>query len=88
MTLCYLEMIPDPRDDFFKCYALGPQMRNFYRHGTIRDCTWKWADFKYCLSLKSEDMEARRELWVKRRAEWWAQRRVGASSEDVWTLRE
>jgi len=70
------------------CYALGPQLRNLYRHGTYRDCTYKWADFKYCLSLKSEEMETRRELWVKRRAEWWAKRRVGPSSEDVWNVRE
>lgn len=70
------------------CYALGPQLRNLYRHGTYRDCMWKWADFKYCLSMKSEEMEDRKELWIKRRAEYWAKRRVGGSSEDVWSVRE
>ena len=80
--------IPKRRDEFLMCYALGPQLRNLYRHGTYRDCTYKWADFKYCLSLKSEEMDTRRELWVKRRAEWWAKRRVGPSSEDVWNVRE
>ena len=78
----------DNSDEFLMCYALGPQLRNMYRHGTYRDCTWKWADFKYCLSLKAEDMEERRELWIKRRAEWWARRRFEGSSEDVWNVRE
>nr|ODN90608.1 hypothetical protein L203_01719 [Cryptococcus depauperatus CBS 7841] len=71
-------------DEFLMCYALMPQLRNFYRHGEFRDCSWKFQDFKYCMSLKSEDPEGKRELWVKRRAEWWAKRRVGASSEDIW----
>ncbi|OCF39581.1 hypothetical protein I317_06643 [Kwoniella heveanensis CBS 569] len=67
--------------------ALAPQLRSMYRHGEFRDCTWKWQDFKYCLSLKSEDEESRRQLWIKRRADWWARRRVGGSSEDVWEMR-
>ena len=68
--------------------ALGPQLRNLYRHGEKKDCTWKWNDFKYCLSLKTEDETARRDLWVKRRAEWWTKRRVGQSSEDIWDVRK
>jgi hypothetical protein len=39
------------------------------------------------MSLKGETEESRRKLWIRRRAEWWAGRRVGASSEDVWNLR-
>lgn len=39
------------------------------------------------MSLKGETEEARRRLWIRRRAEWWAGRRVGSSSEDVWNLR-
>ncbi|OCF35727.1 hypothetical protein I316_02782 [Kwoniella heveanensis BCC8398] len=74
-------------DEFLMCYALAPQLRSMYRHGEFRDCTWKWQDFKYCLSLKSEDEESRRQLWIKRRADWWARRRVGGSSEDVWEMR-
>ncbi|WVR08924.1 hypothetical protein IAU60_005983 [Kwoniella sp. DSM 27419] len=74
-------------DEFLMCYALAPQLRSMYRHGEFRDCTWKWQDFKYCLSLKSESPEERRELWIKRRADWWARRRVSGSSEDVWDIR-
>jgi len=32
--------------------------------------------------------EERREAWIRRRAEWWANRRLGGCSEDVWDLRE
>nr|XP_018259349.1 uncharacterized protein I303_08277 [Kwoniella dejecticola CBS 10117]OBR81507.1 hypothetical protein I303_08277 [Kwoniella dejecticola CBS 10117] len=67
--------------------SLAPQLRSMYRYGEFRDCTWKWEDFKYCLSLKSEEGDVRRKLWIKRRAEWWAKRRVGGSSEDVWDMR-
>ncbi|WWC72938.1 uncharacterized protein I206_106902 [Kwoniella pini CBS 10737] len=74
-------------DEFLMCYALAPQLRSMYRYGEFRDCTWKWEDFKYCLSLKSEEEETRRKLWIKRRAEWWAKRRVEGSSEDVWDMR-
>jgi len=77
-----------PSDEFLMCYALMPQLRNVYRYGELRDCTYKFDDFKYCMSLKGEDVEERRRLWVRRRAEWWAARRVGPSSEDVWEARE
>ncbi|BEI85835.1 hypothetical protein CcaverHIS002_0601220 [Cutaneotrichosporon cavernicola] len=75
-------------DQFFMCAALMPQVRAIYRFGHLKDCTPKWDDFKYCMSLKSEDEEERRQAWIKRRAEWWAHRRVGPSSEDVWEVRE
>ncbi|RXK34768.1 hypothetical protein M231_07973 [Tremella mesenterica] len=58
-----------------------------YRHGELRDCTHKLQDFKYCLSLRGETEDAKRQLWIKRRAAWWASRRLEGSSEDVWDLR-
>ncbi|ORY24209.1 hypothetical protein BCR39DRAFT_547539 [Naematelia encephala] len=75
-------------DDFMRAYALVPQLRSFYRYGRSSDSLWRWSDFKYCLSLKSETEEKRRELWIKRKAEWWAKRRVEGSSEDVWEIRQ
>ncbi|GHJ87371.1 hypothetical protein NliqN6_3773 [Naganishia liquefaciens] len=74
-------------DEFLMCYALGPQIRQVYRFGTPQPCTRRFEDFKYCMSLKGEPEDERRRLWVRRRAEWWAGRRVGASSEDVWNVR-
>ncbi|QRV94902.1 hypothetical protein RhiJN_22920 [Ceratobasidium sp. AG-Ba] len=74
-------------DEFFRCHALGPQFKSMYRHGTLAVCSPKFAEFKFCLSIKTLDPEARRAAWIRRRAEWWATRRVGRSSEDVWEMR-
>jgi hypothetical protein len=67
--------------------ALGSQFRSLYRSGTMADCGRKMDEFKFCLSLKSASPEDRRSEWIRRRAEWWARRRLGKSSEDVWEAR-
>ncbi|KDQ15202.1 hypothetical protein BOTBODRAFT_65592 [Botryobasidium botryosum FD-172 SS1] len=74
-------------DDFLICYALGPQMKSLYRHGTLGNCDSKLSEFKFCLSLKSLEPEEKRKAWLQRRAKWWASRRLGQSSEDVWEMR-
>ncbi|CAE6502813.1 unnamed protein product [Rhizoctonia solani] len=74
-------------DEFFRCHALGPQFKAVYRHGTLAFCQPKFEDFKFCLSIKTLEPEERRKAWIRRRAEWWASRRVGQSSEDVWEIR-
>ncbi|GAA5908156.1 hypothetical protein JCM5296_000520 [Sporobolomyces johnsonii] len=74
-------------DNFFLCYSLGSQAKSVYRHGVPRDCTPKFEDFKFCMSIKGLSEQKRDEVWVRRRAEWWARRREGRSSEDVWEAR-
>jgi hypothetical protein len=60
-----------------------------YRYGRLReDCSEKWAEYKFCLSLKWMGMDERRDAWIRRKAIWWAKRRLGKSSEDVWQVRE
>jgi hypothetical protein len=60
-----------------------------YRYGHFRqDCSEKWAEYKFCLSLKWMGMDERRDAWIRRKAIWWAKRRLGKSSEDVWQVRE
>lgn len=44
-------------------------------------------DFKFCMSLKSFDEDEKRNAWIRRRAEWWAHRRLDKSSEHVWDMR-
>ena len=39
------------------------------------------------MSLKGLHPEERRDAWIRRRAEWWARRRLEKSSEDVWDIR-
>jgi len=39
------------------------------------------------MSLKGVSEERKDEIWVERRSRWWAERRMGRSSEDVWEAR-
>ncbi|PCH34915.1 hypothetical protein WOLCODRAFT_106741 [Wolfiporia cocos MD-104 SS10] len=74
-------------DDFLSCNILGPQLKSLYRYGHISKCGPKLDDFKFCMSIKSLHPEEKRDAWTRRRAEWWAHRRLGKSSEDVWGIR-
>lgn len=42
---------------------------------------------KFCFSNKSMHPQDKYEAWIRRRAEWWARRRMTKSSEDVWQIR-
>ncbi|KAH0827523.1 hypothetical protein J3R83DRAFT_4236 [Lanmaoa asiatica] len=67
--------------------VVGSQVKSLYRHGRMSECRDKMEDFKFCMSLKSMEPEAKRDAWIRRRAEWWANRRLGKSSENVWSVR-
>lgn len=69
------------------CAVVGSQVKSVYRHGRMSECRDKMEDFKFCMSLKSMEPEAKRDVWIRRRAEWWANRRLGKSSESVWDVR-
>ena len=68
--------------------VVGSQVKSLYRHGRMSECHDKMEDFKFCMSLKSMEPEAKRDVWIRRRAEWWANRRLGKSSENVWDVRK
>ncbi|KIY46770.1 hypothetical protein FISHEDRAFT_46610 [Fistulina hepatica ATCC 64428] len=75
-------------DNILACHGVRGQLKSLYRYGHRPNCKDKIAEFKFCLSLKwSHEPEERREIWIRRRAEWWAHRRIGRSSEDVWDMR-
>ncbi|KAF9512179.1 hypothetical protein BS47DRAFT_1345804 [Hydnum rufescens UP504] len=74
-------------DTFLRCTVPGSQVRSLYRFGEMNQCMEKWEDVKFCLSLKQLSLDERRSAWLLRRAEWWATRRVGRSSEDIWDIR-
>ncbi|WFD29547.1 hypothetical protein MSPP1_000556 [Malassezia sp. CBS 17886] len=75
-------------DKWLSCYALGPQFQNVYRYGTVTDCAAKREDFKFCLTLRELDPDARRRAWLARKAERTAHQRQGyRSSEAVWEIR-
>ncbi|KAF8332609.1 uncharacterized protein EI90DRAFT_674281 [Cantharellus anzutake] len=74
-------------ETFTHCNMLNSQIRALYRFGEMNDCKQKWEDVKFCWTLKAQTPEERRESWIQHRAEWWASRRVGRSSEDIWEIR-
>lgn len=70
------------------CKVIRSQVKSIYRFGHRANCDRKFEEFKFCLSLKVMHPEEQRDAWIRRRAEWWAHRRLGKSSEDVWDIRE
>ncbi|CDO70243.1 hypothetical protein BN946_scf184942.g43 [Trametes cinnabarina] len=77
-------------DDFLLCNGKYPSIRlvrSLYRYGETATCKPKLEDFKFCMSVKGMHPEEKRDLWIRRRAEWWARRRMHKSSEDVWDIR-
>ncbi|CAL1707768.1 unnamed protein product [Somion occarium] len=74
-------------DTFISCNVISSQVKSLYRYGHMAECAHKAEDFKFCMSSKSLHPEERRDAWIRRRAEWWAQRRLTKSSEDIWDIR-
>ncbi|SGY62642.1 BQ5605_C007g04716 [Microbotryum silenes-dioicae] len=75
-------------DRYLSCYSINSQTRSLYRHGTVKDCSPQFKEFKFCLSLKAQTTEERDAIWVQRRSEMWARRRMEKNSEDVWEARK
>ncbi|KXN85370.1 hypothetical protein AN958_11470 [Leucoagaricus sp. SymC.cos] len=75
-------------DDYVSCAVIRSQIKSIYRYGVRPECSPKFEEFKFCMTLKALHPEERREAWIKRRAEHWANRRLNKSSEDVWDIRE
>jgi hypothetical protein len=67
--------------------VIRSQVKAIYRYGGRPVCGDKLEDFKFCMSIKSMHPEERRDAWIRRRAEWWAHRRMTKSSEDIWDIR-
>lgn len=67
--------------------VIASQLKSLYRYGQMAECSYKLEDFKYCMTNKGMHPEERYEKWIRRRAEWWATRRMTKSSEEVWEVR-
>ncbi|RPD63245.1 hypothetical protein L227DRAFT_651483 [Lentinus tigrinus ALCF2SS1-6] len=74
-------------DDFLLCNVMSSQFKSLYRYGEMATCSPKLEEFKFCMSLKGMHPEEKRDVWIHRRAEWWARRRMHKSSEDIWDVR-
>ncbi|KAI8921966.1 hypothetical protein DFJ77DRAFT_444801 [Powellomyces hirtus] len=69
------------------CYTVIPQVKNYYRYGTFRDCSEARADFNFCLKMKGKNrVEAER--MIKEREETRYDKKVNERpSRDIWELR-
>ncbi|KAL1748779.1 hypothetical protein HDZ31DRAFT_71354 [Schizophyllum fasciatum] len=74
-------------DTLLSCYSLRENVKAIYRYGHQTSCSEKAAEFKWCMSNVWHPDDERHSMWIRRRAEWWARRRLGKSSEDVWEAR-
>jgi len=74
-------------ENLMNCNIIGSQFRALYREGQSATCGPKLDEVKFCFSLRSLSPEEKREAWINRRAEWWTQKRLTKSSEDIWELR-
>jgi hypothetical protein len=63
------------------------QFQSLYRYGEMANCGIKKQDFTFCMKNNMQHPEQKRDAWIQRKAEWWAQKRMDSSSEDVWELR-
>ncbi|KAJ3361781.1 hypothetical protein GGF32_006956 [Allomyces javanicus] len=80
--------ISDALSAVYTCYSFKYQALSYYRYGTKSDCTAKWEQFKFCLSVKPKPAEEAREMIRERRAVLEAEAKKKPSSLDVWELRD
>jgi hypothetical protein len=92
LLVAFLLFTKDATHLFIYCYflakGLASQTTSLYRQGRLKeDCQDIFHDWAFCLTLRGLEPEEKRRQWIQRRAEWWARRRLGRSSEDVWDAR-
>ena len=75
------------RTDTNQQAVTAAQVKSLFRYGQRTPCAYKFEDFKFCLSNKAMHPQEKYEAWIRRRAEWWARRRMSKSSEEVWEIR-
>lgn len=75
-------------DSAYYCQSLGGQFNAVYRFGTLKSCSDHWAQWRFCMRLKTvpEEQKAERvQRWYKERE---AKVRAGRNSEEVWSIRK
>lgn len=75
-------------DSAYYCQSLGGQFNAVYRFGTLQSCSDHWAQWRFCMRLKTEPEEQKAERvqrWYKERE---AKVRAGRNSEEIWNIRK
>jgi hypothetical protein len=75
-------------DDAMWCRSPGSQLISLYRHGEGRDCSEMWADWRFCMSIKTDNDERRGPAVWQHYYERDSKKYKGKpNSEDVWEAR-
>lgn len=75
-------------DEAFYCQSLGGQFMNVYRYGSLRSCSDNWADFWFCMRVKSYGEPEKSKVISEHYRQKETKYRKGPSSEDVWEERK
>lgn len=75
-------------DSAFYCASFGGRFNDIYRYGQLRSCSEHWADWRFCMSLKSSSAEAKAQAIQARYREKDERMRKQPNSEDIWERRK
>ncbi|PVI04173.1 hypothetical protein DM02DRAFT_203261 [Periconia macrospinosa] len=74
-------------DNAFYCSSFGGHFNDIYRYGQLRSCSEQWADWRFCMRIKTFSAEAKAEAIQDRYREKEKKLLDGPNSEDVWRRR-
>ncbi|CAI5756503.1 unnamed protein product [Candida verbasci] len=78
-------------DELIECYAIGGQVRNYYRYGAYDDCKRQrekfWFSLKYGTLQDKENPLNTSKIQEFYKERFLQDRSRGGSSEDIWDLR-
>ncbi|KAI8835805.1 hypothetical protein BJ741DRAFT_549455 [Chytriomyces cf. hyalinus JEL632] len=69
------------------CYTPIPQIKHYYRYGTLRDCSSARRELFFAMSLKSKSEEEAIQIARERQEERFRDKITKRTSDGVWTLR-
>jgi hypothetical protein len=75
-------------DSAFYCQSLGGKFNDIYRYGELKSCNDHWADFWFCMRIKSKAESVKKELIVERYKAKEDKIKSTPNSEDVWRARK
>jgi hypothetical protein len=72
-------------DSAFYCSSFGGHFNDIYRYGQMRSCSEHWADWRFCMRIKTRSARDKQLLIQERYQEKEDIVRDKPNSEDVWT---
>ncbi|CAI6318447.1 unnamed protein product [Periconia digitata] len=77
----------DAFDSAFYCSSFGGHFNDIYRFGQLRSCSEHWADWRFCMGIKTMSAEGKVQAIQDRYRKKEEKIKAGPNSEDVWSVR-